>query len=296
MTTMRVTQNMMAQRSLEGMYSGLGRLSKLQEQVSSGKVLSRPSDSPADTTAAMRLRASLVEVGQQNRNIEDGQAWLARVDDTLQSAVLQTRHARELGLQGANTGSMSPSARDALATEIESLRESLLSVANTTHLDRPVFGGLTPGKTAYDTSGGFVGIPGEVTRSVADGVKVRVDADARAVFGPDGANLFDNLQAMADAVRSGDAGAVRSGLDALDGNLDRLGVSLIDVGARTSALDRAAVSAADRELSLKSSLSGIEDVDLPKALMDLKMAETSYQAALASTARVMAPSLLDFLR
>ncbi|WP_162799177.1 flagellar hook protein [Nocardioides sp. 616] len=290
-----MTQNMMAQRSLEGMYSGLGRLSKLQEQVSSGKVLTRPSDSPSDTTAAMRLRASLVEVGQQTSNIEDGQAWLARVDDTVQSAVLQTRHARELGLQ-ANNGAMNASSRDALASEIEALRDSLLSLANTTHLDRPVFGGLTPGRTAYDASGSFVGIPGAVTRSVADGVKVRVDADARAVFGPDGANLFDNLQTMADAVRSGDATAIGAGLGALEGDLNRLGVSLIDIGSRASALDRAAVSAADRELSLKSSLTGIEDVDLPKALMDLKLAETSYQAALASTSRVMTPSLLDFLR
>jgi flagellar hook-associated protein 3 FlgL len=295
MTVTRITQNMMAQRSLEGMYSGLGRLSKLQEQVSSGKVLTKPSDSPSDTTAAMRLRASLVEVGQQSRNIDDGQAWLARVDDTVQSAVLQTRHARELGLQ-ANSGAMNPGSRDALASEIESLRDSLLSLANTTHLDRPVFGGLTPGSAAYDDSGAFVGIAGEVTRSVADGVKVRVDADARAVFGPDGANLFDNLQALADAVRSGDTAAIGSGLGALDTDLNRLGVSLIDIGARTSALDRAAVSAADRELSLKGSLAGVEDVDLPKALMDLKLAETSYQAALASTARVMQPSLLDFLR
>ncbi len=57
-----------------------------------------------------------------------------------------------------------------------------------------------------------------------------------------------------------------------------------------------AVKAGDTELSLTNSLAEIESTDLPKTLVDLKMQETAYQAALAATSRVLQPSLVDFLR
>ncbi len=49
-------------------------------------------------------------------------------------------------------------------------------------------------------------------------------------------------------------------------------------------------------LSLKSTLSGVEDIDLPKTIMDLQLQQTTYQAALSATAKVLQPSLMDFLR
>lgn len=296
MSITRVTQNMMTQRSLAGLQGGLSRVADLQEQVSSGKRLTRPSDSPADTVSAMRLRSSIAEVAQHRRNAEDGQGWLSRVDQTLQSAIDQTRKARELGLQGANTGAGSATSREALAVEIEQLRDSVLTLANAQHLGRPVFGGVTAGSVAYDARGSFVGVRGEVSRTVGEGVKVRVDLDAEAAFGPEGRNLFDNLSAMAAAVRAGDTAAVRGGLDAVAGDLDRLGVALADVGSRATRVDRAMQSAVDRELELTGSLARVENVDLPVALMELQMQESAYQAALAATSRVMQPSLLDFMR
>ena len=45
-----------------------------------------------------------------------------------------------------------------------------------------------------------------------------------------------------------------------------------------------------------SALSEVENTDLAKAIVDLQLQEVAYQAALAATARVMQPSLLDFLR
>jgi len=55
-------------------------------------------------------------------------------------------------------------------------------------------------------------------------------------------------------------------------------------------------SAQDRLLSVTTQLSDIEDIDLPKTIMDMQLQQTSYQAALAATAKVIQPSLIDFLR
>ena len=61
-------------------------------------------------------------------------------------------------------------------------------------------------------------------------------------------------------------------------------------------VEQAAVRAADAETGLANSLSEIENTDLPQAMVELQMQEVAYQAALAATARVLQPSLLDFLR
>ncbi len=292
----RVTQNMMSERSLAGMQMGLTRLAKVQEQVSTGRILNRPSDSPIDAASAMNLRKGLDDQQQFVRNTADGLAWLNTADSTLSSMSLQIRKARELGLQGANSGALSADARNAVATEIEGIREGLIKDANTTYLNRPIFGGITAGAKAYDAGGAFVGEAGAVTRTVANGVRIDVNVDGPTIVGPNGANLFDDLTALAAAIRAGDSAATATGLDALKTGLSRVTNALSDVGSRTVRVEMAEQAALDAELSLRTSLSEVENTDLPKALMELKLQETAYQAALASTARVMQPSLIDFLR
>lgn len=292
----RVTQNMMSERSLAGMQLGLSRLARIQEQLTTGRVLNRPSDSPIDAAAAMDLRKSLADQQQYLRNTQDGIAWLNTADSTLSSMSDQIRKARELGLQGANTGSLSPDAREALAVQIEQIRDGLVDLANTTYLDRPIFGGITAGRLAYDDTGAFVGQTGAVTRTVATGVRVEVNLDGADVVGPPGGTVFDDLDAVAAAIRAGDSASTADGMDALATDLSRVTTALADVGSRTVRVEKAEQAALDAELDLKSSLAEVETVDLPKALMELKMQETAYQAALASTARVVQPSLIDFLR
>ena len=69
-----------------------------------------------------------------------------------------------------------------------------------------------------------------------------------------------------------------------------------DVGTRTVRIEKAKAAAEDADLSLSSRLSEVENTDLPKATVELQLQQVAYQAALAATAKVMQPSLLDFLR
>lgn len=48
--------------------------------------------------------------------------------------------------------------------------------------------------------------------------------------------------------------------------------------------------------NLTKLLSNVEDVDITKAILDLKMQETAYQAALQAAGRIMTLSLMDYLR
>ncbi|MFC6288154.1 flagellar hook-associated protein FlgL [Nocardioides sp. GCM10027113] len=296
MAISRVTQSMMTERSLSSLQTSLGRLAGIQERISTGRELNRPSDSPTGTTAAMRLRSALADQQQYARNAEDGLGWLNTLDATLRGANDELRRARDLAVQGVN-GALGPQAREALATEVEQIRERMLAAGNTTYLGRPVFGGVTNRSVAYDSgTADWVGTPGSVNRTVADGIVVDVQVAGPKAFGPDGGNVFDHLEQLAADLRAGNIGNVQAHVGALNADMDRVTGALADVGTRAARIEQAVQRAKDAELDLTSSLSEVENTDLPKAIVELQMQEVAYQAALAATSRVLQPSLVDFLR
>lgn len=298
MNVNRVTQSMLGDRSMANLQSGLKRLADLQEHLSTGRVLNRPSDNPADAGSAMRLRSSLRAEQQHARNADDGLGWLNTIDSSLQTAGDSVRRARELALQGANAAS-GPQAREALATEVDQIRAGLLSTANTTYLGRPVFGGTTVGSVAFTDNAGAVTFTGDsnpVNRTVADGVVVNVAQEGTAAFGTDADNVFAHLSALSAALRAGDTAGISTGIDALAADEKQVVVARADIGARTVRVEQATTRAGDSELSLTNALAEIENADLPRTVVDLKMQEVAYQASLAATARVLQPSLVDFLR
>ena len=292
----RVTQRMLTQRSLSDVNGGLARMAGVQQQLATGKKINVPSDSPTGTTTAMRIRSSLADQNQYTRNAQDGLAWLTTVDSTLQGITTQVQRAKTLALQGANSGSMSQTSLNAIAAEIQQIRGSVLQQANTTYLGRPVFGGTTSGGIAYDNSGSYVGDSVVVNRRVGNGVQVQVNQDAPSTFGADGSNLFNHLDALYTALTTGNQAGITQGINDMTTDLDRLSGAAASEGARMNRINQANTMATDAQLSLKSSLSDVEDVDLAQATIDLETQQTAYQAALHATSKTIQPSLLDFLR
>ncbi len=293
--SLRVTQRSISDRALLGLQTNLDRLSTLQGQLSSGKAISQPSDSPMGTVSALQLRASIADNAQWVRNAEDGLGWLGTIDNALSSATAMTRRVRDLVLQGLNTGSASQQSRDVMATEVDQLRNALIGVANTTYLDRPVFGGTTKGNLAFDSNGSYVGDANPVSRTVDANTRVRVESTGPEVFGSGATSLFQILANISLDLRT-DPTQLGADLGKLDTAANLMMSQTADVGARYQRVDQTRQAAEDRQLNLKSALSGIEDIDLPKAMMELQMQQVAYQSALGATAKVIRPSLLDFLR
>ena len=290
----RITQRLMVQHSMASLQTGLGRLANTQEKLSTGRLINRPSDSPTGTNEAMRLRAQLSADTQHARNAQDGLAFMGQVDSTLSTMLDNVRRARNLLVQGASTGSTGPESREALAQELSQIREALLSLANTSHLGRPIFGGTTGSAVAYD-SGGFKGDTHPVSRTVDNGVSVRIDVNGPDAFGPDGADLFAVLSKAIDDLRT-DPAAVGGNLVPLDAVTEQMKTALTGIGARYARIEAAAARVDQVTLSNKAALSEVENVDIAEAIMDLQMQEVAHQAALGATARVLQPSLIDFLR
>jgi flagellar hook-associated protein 3 FlgL len=301
MTLVRITQNMLSHQSFSGMQSAMNRVAKAQEQLTTGRLINRPSDDPTGATTAMRIRSSLASQEQFVRNADDAVGWLDQTDGTLSTMGDQITRARDIALQGANTGAMGQQAREALATEVDQIRAGLISSANAQYLDRPIFGGITAGAKAYNPDGSLadpaaIGVGTGVIRSVAESARVRIDVEGPDVFGTSPNSVFDRLDALSAALKTNDSAGISAAVNNLKSDADRISNVRADVGARTVRVENARSVANDATLTLKNALSEVENVDLAKATVELGLQEVAYQAALGATAKVLQPSLLDFLR
>lgn len=290
----RVAHGSLARRSMENLQNNLRRLAAKQDEMSSLKKLRRPSDSPVDTVSAMRLRSEMGRNTQISRNIDDGLGWLGVADNSLTAVVDQITRVRDLAIAGRNA-SADVNAREALAAEVEKVRETLLGLANTQFNGRAVFAGTASGGAAFDANANYVGVSAQVERSVAPGVRVQINVNGDDVFGADGNNLFVALNQLANAIRTDPAQ-----LDTLVADLDTrtttIQGALSTVGARYKRVETMKDRNSADALTMKQNLSNVEDADMAQTMVELQMQEVAYQAALAATSRAIQPSLVDFLR
>lgn len=296
---MRVTSSMMLRSTLRDLSQGLSRLQETQTKLASGKQITRPSADPGGTTSAMGMRQDLRRADQRLRSLNDAQGWLETADVTLTSSLDALGRAKEIAVRAGNTGALGdPVARQALATEIRSIRSEMLALANTNYGNRAIFNGTTTG-AAYDANGAYLGNSSSIIRDVAPSTSIAVNLTGPQVFGTAGGpvgDVFETLDRMAAAITAGDAAAMATEHTNLDGFRNTVGAATVEIGTRAARLAEAKIRAEDNKLLLTTQLSEVEDVDVVEALITAKAQESSYQASLQVAAKILPPSLLDYLR
>jgi flagellar hook-associated protein 3 FlgL len=133
-----------------------------------------------------------------------------------------------------------------------------------------------------------------VERRVSANQTIRVDADGAAIFGDGNTSIFAIISQVTSDLRAGTAPTAH--LAQLDAGTKKIINGRAEIGTRQAELERAGTVNTDLEASLDAQKTGIEKADLGSVIMDLKLQETNYQVALAATARVLQPTLMDFLR
>lgn len=292
----RVTHATLQRSTLANLQTNLSKMGDLQHRLSSGKSITRPSDNPALASTILQLKNTQTATAQYQRNADNADGWLTTVDSALQGVVADLLRARNLAIQGANTGSMDATSREAIAVELEGIKEGLLAAANTKYMGRYVFAGTSSEPQAYDaTTYAWSGSPGAtVERRVADATTIRVDGDGPKAFGEGPNSLFAELDALIADVRAGaDLG---NHINTIDARRDALLGELGSVGTRHKQVQEAQRSLMSAALDLTSKLANVEDIDLADTIVKIQGQEVAYQAALAATQRVIQPTLLDYLR
>ncbi|MHA6669662.1 flagellar hook-associated protein FlgL [Homoserinimonas sp. A447] len=290
----RVTNQTVMRAAQQNLQHSMSELARLQDRATSLQKISKPSDDPIGTADSMRVRAEQKQNDQHSRNINDGKGWLSTVDSALTKSTALIHKIRDLTVRGANDGSMSPEAKEAIAIELEGLRDELLSTANTQYLGRTIFAGTSDAGAAFGAGYTHNSTGGTVQRPIDANTTVRVDVDGSEVFGNGPNSVFALVDTIVANLRDGTNVGPRLG--DIDTRLNAILGQHGAVGARHAQILRAEETNMERSGSLEAQRSGIEDVDLGEVVLELKLQEVTYQSALAVTARVLQPTLMDFLR
>ncbi|MBQ3359582.1 MULTISPECIES: flagellar hook-associated protein FlgL [Microbacterium] len=292
----RITSSTMTQQSLRTLQTNLADRERLQNQAASQRAFRSPSEDPAAAATTLGVHGEQARVAQFARNLSDGMAWVTTVDTALGASTDLLNRARDLTAQGANSGALSPTARESIAQELETISAELLAQANTTVLGRSVFAGTGDAGAAFDPDTfAFHGSPGDgVQRRISDNETVRVDFDGSQAFGEGANSAFALLRDIAAELRSG--ANVGPRLDDIDARLKDVIAARGTTGARQVQIERAASQNLATSTDLEARRAEVENVDSLEVLVRLQSAELVFQSALQVTAKSLQTNLLEFLR
>ncbi|OCA89021.1 flagellar hook-associated protein FlgL [Pseudobacillus wudalianchiensis] len=292
---MRVTQSMLSNNMLTNLSSSYERLGKLQDQMNTQKKITRPSDDPVVAMKGMTYRTNLLEVEQYKRNFSEAYNWAENTDSALDKASLALQRIRELAVQASND-TYEETQRDAVAQEVKQLKEHLVQIANTKFGDKYLFNGTNTLKQPVDLEAtepvSTNGNP--VQLELSKGVYIQVNADPTKVFTKE---LFSDVSELIDKLSKGESGKEISGfLDDLDKHMGAITYERANMGARLNRIELMEDRVTEQEVIASRIMSENEDVDMEKVITELKTQESVHRAALSIGARIIQPTLMDFLR
>lgn len=290
----RVTGQTQIAEAKRNLAASSSRMGELQQRATDRLKITKPSDDPAATATAMKVRGEIRANAQYGRNIDNGNAWLTAADAALTRTTSLLGRVRDLTIQGS-TGTTTAEGREAIALELDGLKNELLAAANTQYLGRNVFAGNSDTGAAFAADFSFSGAAGSTVERRIDGSgTVRVDADGAAIFGAGATSAFAMVASLAADMRSGTITGARVG------DVDTFMAKAIggqsDVGARQARLLRAEGTNMDNAVALEARRTTVEDLDLADIAMDLSVQTVNYEAALQVTSKVLGKTLMDFIQ
>ncbi|AND42225.1 MULTISPECIES: flagellar hook-associated protein FlgL [Cytobacillus] len=286
---MRVTQSMLSNNMLRNLSNSYSRLDKLQDQISTQKKFTKPSDDPVAAMMGMNYRTDLNRIQQFTRNIGEVRNWVDSTDDALDKGVLALQRIRELTLQASN-GTLEEDQRKAVAEEVKQLKEHLQNIGDTQVGGKYIFNGnqtnVRPSESGFQS--------GTIELEVFSGIKIPVNTEGKALFG-DMLSDEGDIQKLITALETNDP-AVGEMLENVDKNIDNFLSARALIGAKQNRVELMEDRLSQQEVFSTRILSDNEDIDMEKAIIELTTQESIHRAALSVGARIIQPSLTDFLR
>ncbi len=296
----RITTMMMSRNVLADINATAARLDRTRAKASSGKEITRPSDDPAATARALKLRASLAGTVQHQRNAQDAVGWQEATDQALDAIGGAAHRIRELIVK-ASSDTTDPAARATIATEVGQLIEAIKEHGNASYAGRYIFGGTETQQPPYalgDPTDAYSGNAGTIAREIGPGVALNINIPGSRMLGTGaGDGLLGVVRTIQDHMAANDGAALRDAdLPALDAALETLMGVRAENGANSNRIESALSRLAQVEESTMKQLSDTEHADFAEVMIDLNSQQAAYQAALKSGANIVQSSLMDFLR
>lgn len=301
----------------------LKKLEKLQYQQSTGKKFRVPSDDPIGTSKSLKFNTDISKLEQYERNAKDAISWMTDTEAALGEIVEVLHRANELTVDAAN-GTKTTEDLNKIKEEIDQLKHHLVQIANTTYAGRHIFSGYKTDMPLLNEDGtyndGFttdlplkndeiftynVGVSEEVQVNIV-GIKVFGVAGTGADYDPykvDSANgtskshLIQVFEELSAALTSGtEPDKIQEALGNIQSSMEQVLSVRAEVGAKMNRLELTEKKLAVQIDSVKELLSYNEDVDMAEIFMHINMAENVYVSSLMTGAKIIQPTLVEFLR
>jgi flagellar hook-associated protein 3 FlgL len=294
---MRVTQSMISNNMLSNLSKSYESLAKYQDQISSQKKITRPSDDPVIAMKGITYRRNLQEVEQYKRNFSEAYNWMDNSDAALDKAGLALQRISELVVEISND-TYDASQRKSASEEIAQLKEHLAEIANTKFGDKYLFNGTDTLSKPVDIETSPVTVSDNtnpVQIELSKGVYISVNVDPTEVFS---AGLFNDIEGLVQALNdpNSDGSSLNAYIAKVDGYLSDVTNARSDLGARENRVELMEARIDEQGVIAEKTMSDNEDIDFEKVVTQLLAQESAQRAALSVGARIIQPTLMDFLR
>lgn len=296
---MRVTSAMLLKQAMYDLDGLREKYAKAQAGVN-GQVLGRPSEDPQRVVEAMDLYGAKERLERSQRAGEDARQWLSVSENSLTSMIERIQAARELAVQAGGPQGLGPEGREGLAREFESIRNALAREMNGRNRDQYLFSGWKTDVAPFadDAAGGVTysgGVGQMIVRDVAPGLSMPINIPGNQLLAT--GDFMKTISQMAADTRAGNIASVTgTGISQLDKTLTNLAALRSDLGTRQQELEHYEMLTEANLVHLQERLTRLTGADLETAVMKMTEAQNAYQAALASFAKALPASLLDYLR
>jgi flagellar hook-associated protein 3 FlgL len=180
---------------------------------------------------------------------------------------------------------------DAIASAVETEINSNIAVVN------PVSVRAVGNKLLFES--GSYGSSSQIVIDPASNAASNLGIDVTNSYSGTSAitgSLIQDFDDLMTALESGNGNNVSAILTRLDDALDNVLKIRADIGARQNRVELTLNRLSDDYISFTKLLSDNEDADIAEVIMKLKSEENVYNASLAAGARIIQPTLMDFLR
>jgi len=289
---------------LRNLFASQKEMDKYFTQIYTGKKIRRPSEDPVIAMRGIGYRTELTEIEQYKRNASGIWKWMDHADDALDKATKAIQRMEELAVQAAND-SMTKDERQAIAREVEQLREQMVDIANSNVNGRYIFNGTETDKPPIikvgeeehanweiDTEAGD-GRNQEVKVEISKGITIPVNINPDQLFDDE---LLQNMDNFLTALNENDQTVISESIKNLNDSMSKIIQGRAELGARMNRLELIEDRLEQQAIIAEDMMKSNEGVDFEEAVTNLLTQEVIHRAALSAGAKIIQPSLVDFLR
>lgn len=296
---MRITSFTIFNQLTRSLSDNLRSMSRLSNMLATGKKINNPSDDVSGMMKVMDYKVSINELERYRKNIDEANQHLSYAETAMSSIASSLTRAGELANQASN-GSQNADTRAAIAAEVANLRDEIMNLANSKFRNKYIFSGYKTGTPPFDAGFNYQGDSGEVNVMIDRSATMAMNIPGDKVFGTGASSIMGVLDSLYNALINTDAAVAQAGaqtaLTSIDDSIDQIANIRADIGARMNSLDSRLSNLEDRNITLKTYLSEIEDTDIANTISEISKTEVALQSLRQSGAQVLSQSLLDFLR